>query len=41
LRLGAVKEIPSDATPRGIVLGPRLRVRINFEVELWVSKGPE
>jgi eukaryotic-like serine/threonine-protein kinase len=43
LRLGKVTEVPSDY-PRGIVMGqgpyPGKRVRINFEVELWVSKGP-
>jgi beta-lactam-binding protein with PASTA domain len=44
LRLGAVKELPSEKTPRGIVMGqgpgPGQRVVINFEAELWVSKGP-
>ena len=44
LRLGKVTEVPSDY-PRGIVMGqgpyPGKRVRINFECELWVSKGPE
>jgi eukaryotic-like serine/threonine-protein kinase len=43
LRLGKVTEVPSDY-PRGIVMGqgpyPGKRVRINFECELWVSKGP-
>jgi beta-lactam-binding protein with PASTA domain len=44
LRLGKVTEVPSDY-PRGIVMGqgpyPGKRVRINFECELWVSKGPQ
>jgi beta-lactam-binding protein with PASTA domain len=44
LRLGKVTEVPSDYAPRGIVMGQGpgygQRVRINFECELWVSKGP-
>jgi serine/threonine-protein kinase len=44
LRLGKVTEVPSDYTPRGIVMGQGpgygQRVRINFECELYVSKGP-
>ena len=44
LRLGEVTEVPSDKTPRGIVMGqgpgPGQRVVINFEMRLYVSKGP-
>jgi eukaryotic-like serine/threonine-protein kinase len=44
LRLGRVTEIPNTQFPRGIVVGQGpdggRRVRINFEVELYVSKGP-
>jgi eukaryotic-like serine/threonine-protein kinase len=44
LKLAEVKELPSKA-PRGIVIGqgpgPGQRVRINFEVRVYVSKGPE
>ena len=45
LRLGAVKEVPTEQTPRGIVMGqgprPGMRVVINYEMELWVSSGPK
>jgi beta-lactam-binding protein with PASTA domain len=44
LKLAEVKEVPSETTPRGIVMGqgpgPGQRVRINFEVRVYVSKGP-
>ena len=44
LRLGRVTEVFSE-WPKGIVKGqgpgPGRRVRINFECELVVSKGPE
>jgi len=45
LRLGKVTEVYMDTVPRGIVFGqgpgPGRRVRINFECELVVSKGPK
>ena len=45
LRLGRVTEIHYDKVPRGIVFaqgpGPGRRVRINFECEIVVSKGPK
>jgi beta-lactam-binding protein with PASTA domain len=44
LRLGKVTEVPDRTTPRGIVTGqgpyPGKRVVINYECELYVSKGP-
>ena len=45
LKLGEVKELPSRTTPRGIVMGqgpgPGQRVMINYEMRLYVSKGPK
>jgi beta-lactam-binding protein with PASTA domain len=44
LILGEVKEVPSEKTPRGIVMGqgpaPGTRVIKGYEVRLYVSKGP-
>jgi serine/threonine-protein kinase len=44
LTLDEVREVPSDTTPRGIVMGqgpgPGQRVIINYKVRLYVSKGP-
>jgi beta-lactam-binding protein with PASTA domain len=45
LKLDEIREVPSDQTPRGIVMGqgpgPGQRVIINYQVRLYVSKGPE
>jgi beta-lactam-binding protein with PASTA domain len=44
LRLGRITEVPNTQFSRGIVVGQGpdggRRVRINFECELYVSKGP-
>ena len=45
LTLGSVVEVPDRQTPRGIVVGqgpaPGQRVVLGFEMQLYVSKGPE
>jgi beta-lactam-binding protein with PASTA domain len=44
LRCCEVREVPDETTPKGIIVGQGpgygQRVRINFEVRLYVSKGP-
>jgi beta-lactam-binding protein with PASTA domain len=45
LKLGEVIEVPDRQAPRGMVVGqgpgPGQRVRINFEVRVYVAEGPK